>query len=244
MNKRADGWRVLAAALALVFAAGAAARAAGTVAGVVISMEGKPKVRPAGGKAYKPVKLNAFVNEGDSLKTDKGERLGIAFVGGAELRINENSVFEVQSGGGTKPASVMTLFGDAWTRLLHGHSGMEVHSPVAVAAVRGTEADIDVGDHMAVKVYEGLVDVMNGKGTTSLKAGQQTSVAGAGQAPAPARAMSPQDYGSWQNGLKPADLNKSLQLLNQAAVKNRTLELQMKGKDGQQKKIKLNFEKK
>lgn len=239
---------LLAAALAvLAWTLPRAARAEGPVAGVVVSMEGRPQMKAAGKDSYKRLKINDLVHEGDTLKTAKSERVGVAFVGGAELRVNEDSVFTVQSGGNaTKPTSVFTSFGDAWTRLMTGHGGpgIQVKSPVAVAAVRGTEADIDVGDRMSVKVYEGLVDVMNDKGKTSLRAGQQSSVAGAGQAPSAASKMSPQDYKTWQDSLKAKDLQKSLGILNAAADKNRTLELNMKTKDGSQKKVKLNFEKK
>ena len=232
-------------AVCLLAAGWARVAAAAPVAGVVISMEGKPEFRRAGAAAYKGLKLNEMVYEGDVIKTGPGVRVGIAFVGGAELRINENSSFRMDSGGGSKPTSVFTQFGNAWTRLLHGRSGMNVRTPTAVAAVRGTEADVNYGDGpMTVKVYEGFVDVTNAKGTTSLKAGQQTSVSGAGSAPAPAKTMSPQDYGTWQNALKAADLNKSLKMLDGVADKNRTLELEMKDKEGKSKKIKMRFEKK
>jgi len=240
-------WTCAAAALAGLLAASAPARAASPAAGVVVSLEGRPQLKVSGKSDYKRVKVNDLVREGDTLKTGHGERVGVAFVGGAELRVNEDSEFTVQSGGSAeKPTSVFTTLGDAWTRLVTGHSGpgIQVRSPVAVAAVRGTEADVEVSDHMTVKVYEGHVDVENGKGRTALHAGQQSSVAGAGAAPAAAAKMSAQDYRTWQNGLKPADLGKSLQILNQAADKNRTLELNMKAKDGSQKKVKLNFEKK
>ena len=150
---------------------------------------------------------------------------------------------EIESGGGTKPTSVKTSLGQGWTRLLHGKSGIRVRTPVAVCAVRGTEADIDYNGRMTVKVYEGHVDVSNDQGTQSMTAGQMTSVGGAGQAPAAPKAMEAGDIGTWQNGLKPADLDKSQGLLKLAAEKNRTLELEM-DKDGQKKKIKINLEKK
>lgn len=221
----------------------AAAAAAAPVAGVVVSLEGRPESK-TGSQSYKRMKVNQIVYEGDLVKTDRGERVGIAFVGGAELRINENSVFEIQSGGGAKPVSVKTRLGDVWTRLIGKHSGILIRTPAAVAAVRGTECDVNVNERVDVKVYDGHVDLTNDKGTTALRAGQQASVAGAGEAPSAAQAMAKSDYGTWQNGLQPADLNKSLELLNKAADKSRTLELEMKGKDGQSKKVKLNFEKK
>ena len=231
-------------ALLLTFGA-SRAQAAAPVAGIVISMEGKPEYQLAGSGAYRGLRLNMMVHEGDIIKTGPGVRVGVAFVGGAELRINENSSFRMDSGGGSKPTSVFTQFGNAWTRLLHGRSGMNVRTPTAGAAVRGTEADVNYGDGpMTVRVYEGFVDVTNAKGTTSLKAGQQTRVTGAGTAPEPPKAMSPQDYGTWQNALKAADLNKSLKLLEGVADKNRTLELEMKDKEGKSKKLKMRFEKK
>lgn len=230
---------------AVLVCAAAAAWAASPVAGVVISIEGKPEVQRAGEKEYKPLKFNDMVREGDSIKTGRGVRVAVAFVGGAELRINEDSIFKMESGGGSKPTSVFTEAGNAWTRLLHGKSGMRVRTPNAVAAVRGTEADVNLGGGpLTVKVYEGFVDVMNDKGTTALKAGQQTSVAGASQAPGAARDMAAQDYGTWQNGLKAANLNKSLKLLDDAAVKDRALDLDMKDKDGKSKKVRMHFEKK
>lgn len=232
--------------MAAMVAAPMAIRAAQTpVAGVVISMEGKPELRRVGGKSFRPLKFNEMLHEGDTVKTGSGVRVGIAFIGGAELRINENSSFKMESGGGAKPTSVFTEFGNAWTRLLHGRAGMRVGTPTAVCAVRGTEADVNqAAGPMTVKVYEGFVDVTNAQGTTALSAGQQTSVAGAGQAPGAARAMSPQDYGTWQNALQAKDLNKSLKLLETAADKNRTLELDMKGRDGKAKKVRMHFEKK
>lgn len=219
--------------------------AAAPVAGVVISVEGKPQFQRAGQTAFRPLKFNEMLREGDTVKTGHGVRVGIAFVGGAELRINEDSSFQMQSGGGGKPTSVFTNFGNAWTRLLHGKSGMEVRTPSAVAAVRGTEADVNYGTGpMTVKVYEGFVDVTNDQGTTALSAGQQTQVAGGGQAPQPASTMSPSDYGTWQNALKAADLNKSLKILEAASTKERVLNLKMKDKDGKEKAVDMHFEKK
>lgn len=220
-------------------------KAASPVAGVVISVEGKPEFKRAEGKSFRPLKFNEMLNEGDIVKTGHGVRVAVAFIGGAELRINEDSVFKMESGGGSKPTSVFTEAGNAWTRLLHGRSGLQVRTPSAVAAVRGTEADVNYGSGpMTVKVYEGFVDVINDKGTTALSAGQQTQVAGAGEAPQPAKAMTSSDYGTWQNGLKAVNLEKSLRLLNVAADRRRTLEMEMKGPDGKPKKVRMQLEKK
>jgi hypothetical protein len=245
MVKNKIGPRLRAAAIVALLWGAAGTSLASVTAGVVVSVEGKPQVLRAGGKAAGPLALNDLLNEGDTVKTGPAVRVGIAFVGGAELRINENSSFKMLNGGGEKPTSVFTSLGNAWTRLLSGNAKIEIRTPAAVCAVRGTEADVTYGGGpMTVKVYEGHVDVINPKGTTALHVGQMTSVAGSEAAPQAAKTMTPQDYATWQNSMKPVNLSKSMQLLNAAAVKNRTLELNMKDRDGKAKKVRLNFEKK
>lgn len=219
-------------ALGLSLAAAPPVQARGAVAGVVIDVQGKPKVKRKDAGSYKKLKLNKFVYEGDVIKTGPSDKAAVAFVGGAELRINSNSEFVMESGGGRKATSVFTRLGQAWTRLLHGKAGMRVRSHVAVAAVRGTEADVDVSDRMTVKVYEGLVDLANQHGKTSLQAGQMSQVGGANMAPGAARKMQSSDFGTWQNGLVPKKLQKNLRRLQSEAEKTRTLKI--KGmKDGQ-----------
>ncbi|MDE2292297.1 MAG: hypothetical protein KGL53_09460, partial [Elusimicrobia bacterium] len=152
--------------------------------------------------------------------------------------------FAIESGGGITATSVFTKAGDAWTRLLHGRAGMNVRSPLAVAAVRGTEADVDVSHRMTVKVYEGLVDVQNQYGAQSLRAGMMTQVSGAGQAPQAPHTMAPGDYGSWQQTLKPKDVAGALQRLEGEADKTRTLQFHFKGKDGKDKSLDIQIHKK
>lgn len=223
----------MAAAVALLLAASAPPASAAPVAGVIVSIEGKPKVKAKGKDLFRRVKLNQFVYEGDMLQTGKGERLAVAFIGGAEFRMNEGSEFEVQSGGGSgRAASLKTSIGQAWTRMLHGLSGVKVKTPMAVAAVRGTEADIDLENpnRLAVKVYEGHVDLLNAQETktlVTLQANQMSTVGDGGAASAP-RTMSAGDQGTWQNGLQ-ADkeqLNEQIERLRKEGERTKVLQLQ------------------
>jgi hypothetical protein len=210
------------------------------VAGVVILVKGAPSVKRRATATTKTLKLNQFVNEGDELITKEGDFASIAFIGGAEVRISENSNFKVETGGGQKPTQLYTTIGKAWTRLLHGHSGINIRTPTAVAAVRGTEADVESGERTTVKVYEGLVDVYNDHGKQSLVAGQMTRVASAAAAPEPPKTMSAADKQNWQDALKGQGVEKQIDRLQKEGDRRRSLEL--KTKDG--KKIKLNLEKK
>lgn len=217
-----------------------AAAGKGIVAGIVTGVTGKPEVQRISTSKSEGLKNSVMVYEGDVIKTGRGEQVAVALVGGAEVRINENSAFDMESGGGRRTASLKTKAGQAWTRLLHGMSAVQLRSNLAVCSVRGTEADVDVGDRMTVKVYEGLVDVFNDQGRQSLTAGQLTQVAGAGAAPDAPRTLSPQEYGTWQKGLTVSNLDENLQKLRKEAERTKAVELDMKGG----KKIKMKFEKK
>jgi hypothetical protein len=233
------GWLAL---WSLLLSLGAApARAAQeVVAGVVIVVKGAPSVKPRGSSSEKKLKLNQFVNEGDELITRAGEYASIAFIGGAEVRLSENSTFRVEAGGGEKPTQLFTSIGKAWTRLLRGQSGINIRTPSAVAAVRGTEADVESGDRTTVKVYDGHVDVYNDKGKQSLFAGQMTHVASASAAPEAPKTMTAADKQSWQDALKSQGAEKQIDRLKQEGDRRRSLEL--KTKNG--KTLKLQLEKK
>src|SRR5438093_713719 len=99
--RNAWGWALVAA----LSAVSAPPSWAVPVAGVVVAVDGRPEVKAKGTDKFKRVKLNQFVYEGDNLKTGAGEKVAIAFIGGAEFKMNENSEFEVQSGGGAGQAA-------------------------------------------------------------------------------------------------------------------------------------------
>ena len=126
-------------------------------------------------------------------------------------------------------------FGQLWTRMLHKMAKINVKTPTAVCAIRGTEADIEERDMLTVKVYEGHVDVENASGKQSLKAGQMSTVAGAGAAPA-----SPSEMGAGDKG---EDIGKYLDSLNSEVSKERKLKLKIQ-KNGKTKEIEIKLKKK
>lgn len=238
--------QVMAFAFLALLALGAAmpgAWAKAPVAGTVTVVEGKPQVLRQGSASYAGIKKGDYVYDGDSVKTGADDKIALLFVGGAETRINNNSEFRIDSAAdASKPTSLFSKLGQAWTELVHGANRVqpiEIHTPIAVCAVRGTQADVNVGQNMTVKVYEGHVDVSNDKGKQSMVAGQISQVA-EGSAPSAARAMLPSERGSWQNAVAPKDIQQWRHSLMKAANQDRTLELKQKnGKD-----IKLHLQQK
>ncbi len=199
---------------------------AGKMAAVVIFVLGDVKIKHADDKDYSELKLNDALQPGDSIKTGPGAKASLVSKGGAELRINENSTFNIPGKSKVQEMYDLTV-GQVWGRMLHKMAKLNVRTPSAVCAVRGTEADIEQKDTLTVKVYEGHVDLTNAQGKQSLHAGQISTVAGAGAAPAAPRQMSSSEVGKWQEGIDVKDMTKYMD------------EVGLSGKDSKKLKIKL-----
>ena len=217
-------------------------QARGSVGAIVVHVKGKVKVKRDGTRRFKKLKVNDLLFSGDVVKTWKRSTASIILKGGAEIRLNQRSKFEISKKG--KLRQIIELsFGQLWTRMLHKMAKVNVKTPTAVCAIRGTEADIEERDMLTVKVYEGHVDVENANGKQSLRAGQMSTVAGAGAAPAAPSEMSSGDKGDWQEGIKVEDIGKYLESLNSEVSKERKLRLKIQ-KDGKTKEVEIKLKKK
>jgi hypothetical protein len=238
-----QGNRLVKAALALLLGVlwlpGVAA-AAGKVNAIVTYVDGDVQVKRSGETAYAALALNDMLYFGDEVKTGPASHASLATKGGAEIRINENSTFNTDARAGARE-TVRLKVGQLWTRMLHKLAKLDVKTPSAVCAVRGTEADIEQHSLLTVKVYEGHVDVQNAQGKQSLAAGQMSTVAG-GAAPAAPKQMSSAEVGNWQDGMATKDMQKFLDKLSD---QNGDKRLKLKiNKDGTTKDVEIKLKKK
>jgi hypothetical protein len=239
--KRAMAAAVLAAAALAGWGQGA--YCAPKVSGVTVYTMGDVQVKRAGEKGYGELKVNDMLYAGDAIKTGPSSRVGVVTKGGAEVRLNENSTFEISAQGKLREMLNLSV-GQLWTRMLHKMSKINVRTPSAVCAVRGTEADIEQRSLLTVKVYEGHVDVQNSLGKQSLAAGQMTTVAGANAAPEAPKKMSGSEAGKWQEEIKVNDYDKFINLLKESASSGKTLKTSVKMPDGTVKQIEGGLKKK
>ena len=230
------------AALGLAAAAAPALQAA-PVSAVAVYVEGDVQIKRSGESAYAALAVNDLVYPGDAIKTGKASKLSLVTKGGAEVRLNENSSFEMSSKGKIREMLNLSV-GQLWTRMLSRMAKVNVKTPSAVCAIRGTEAEIEQRSLMTVKVYEGHVDVQNSLGKQSLAAGQMTTVAGGNAAPAAAKKMGAGDVGNWQDGVKVSDYKKFQDMLEKSAATGGKLKATIKDKDGNLKEIQADLTKK
>jgi len=213
------------------------------VAAVAVFIAGDVQVKRVGESKFSGLKVNDMLYAGDNIKTAASSRAGLVTKGGAEVRLNENSTFELSPQGRLRELIKLSV-GHLWTRMLHKMAKINVRTPSAVCAVRGTEADIEQRSLLTVKVYEGHVDVQNSLGKQSLRAGQMTTVAGANSAPEAAKKMSAKDAGKWQEDMKLNDYDKFINLLKESASSGKSLKTSVKMPDGSVKQIEGGLKKK
>lgn len=212
------------------------------VSAIVIYVKGKVEVKKAKEKEFNPLAVNDLLYAGDTIKTYSKSQASLVMKGGAEVRLNQNSTFEISEKGKIKEIFDLTV-GQLWTRMLHKRAKISVRTPAAVCAIRGTEADIEQRDLMTVKVYEGSVDVHNSAGKQKLSAGQMTTVTGANAAPESPKKMGASDIGTWQNEIDVKDIGQFVDKLGHATG-DKTLKMKIQKKNGTTKDIEIKMKKK
>jgi hypothetical protein len=218
------------------------AAAAGKVNAIVVYVNGDVQVKRAGESAFAALSLNDLLYAGDEVKTGPSSQASLATKGGAEVRLNQNSSFNIEASGKVREMLRLRV-GQLWTRMLHKMAKLDVRTPSAVCAVRGTEADIEQRSLLTVKVYEGHVDVQNSLGKQSLAAGQMSTVSGAGAAPAAAKQMSASEVGNWQDGITSGEMQKFLDKLSAESGAEKKLKLKIE-KDGKTRDVEIQLKKK
>ena len=122
---------------------------------------------------------------GDTLRTNEIGNLAILFTDQTQIRVGRNSTLTVNDvAGGTAGTTQLSLqAGNIWARAARGGSGVDVKTPAAVAAIRGTDWSLSVdGSRTSLIVLEGVVELSNAQGSVTVRQGEG-AVASIGQAP-------------------------------------------------------------
>lgn len=151
---------------------------------IVTSVNKKVDVKRVGTDIWNRIKVRDYLYEGDRIKAGKDAHAEVSFISGVGLYVKENTEIEIRETDSEvrgKDTSIELFKGKLFNRVKK-LSNLEIRTPQAVAAVRGTEFGVEVGDITRIYVIEGLVDVWNSQGRVELKEGMETTVE-AGQAP-------------------------------------------------------------
>ncbi len=131
---------------------------------VVSDYAGSCYVKRTGTRDFKSVEINMPVYQGDEFKTGNGSFIEITFDDVSIIKLDSNTVLRINEL--TRKANIArTVFNLTWGRILAvvdklrtPDSAFEVHTKMAIAAVKGTELAVETDDNKtSLGVYEGEV---------------------------------------------------------------------------------------
>ena len=112
--------------------------------------------------------------EGDVLKTEGSSQAMIEFSNGIQIALNENTMFTILSRWEKNKGFTRVLrlkHGEVWVDTQGGPKPLEIETPVATAAVKGTEFDllVDPNGQSTLTVMKGVVEFGTAFGTCPIR---------------------------------------------------------------------------
>ncbi|MBI5573746.1 MAG: FecR domain-containing protein [Elusimicrobia bacterium] len=147
------------------------------MAGVITTIKEDVHVLPYQKNIWQPSKVGAFLYEGDTVKTLKNSQAAITLTNGVVIKLNQNTEFsfDVNSSIEKISSQIKMKAGQIWSKV-RPKTKFEIHTPVAIVAVRGTEFDVNYGaGKLKLKVYKGMVNLKNKFGNVNVKEGKEAS---------------------------------------------------------------------
>jgi hypothetical protein len=143
--------------------------------------------------------------EGDECRTERASRAYIKLADGTQVAMNEDTTFVIRSR--TERAKGVTrifkmIGGEMWMKT-QGPKAIEVETPVATAAIKGTEFNLQVtaDGKILLTVIEGVVEFGTPFGTCPIPASSQSVGERGKRCTRPARIADPALVTSWTSGV-------------------------------------------
>lgn len=231
---------VLAFAIFISFINISNARKKTNVAAIITEVVGSLYVKPFKDEKWGIAEKGMFLYEGDKLKTDSKSKAAVTFVNGIEVKLNNSTEITIEISEDMKGIGneIDLLLGEIWSKVIKEGTQFEVQTPQAVAAVRGTEFDIDVRGNgiTMVMVYKGTVEVANDFGKVNVKKNSKTIVQ-SNEAPQPPITIDESEKKDWHLTEFEGEEEKEV-------LEEREKALILKIKDGdKEQELRLRFEK-
>ncbi len=175
--------------------------------GAILKLKGQVMVRHAKGDYSAAYKGQMLLN-GDWIQTGDGDFAALIFLDGTQLKLSEAAELELKSDRVSAKEQNTELYlekGELWTHVQkQKDSDFRIATPVSVAAVKGTEFNLNYDDaekSSELFVFEGVVEFQNELGR--ILAREMTySVASLKKAPAKAKKMKENKAPDWQDKIK------------------------------------------
>jgi len=175
------------------------------VAAEVVDLQGSGERKPALNASWVPAHAQDDLSAGAFVRTGPASKMALVFADETQVRLNQNSLLQVKSVAGSagETTTLRLELGRAWSQAKRVPDGLQLESPSATAAIRGTswELDVDAAGTTTLAVLTGSVEFFNALGSVTIAA-NEAAVAVVGQAPVRIVLSNPHDRVQWVNALK------------------------------------------
>lgn len=202
--------RPLLCALALAWPLHTLAALPAGAAAEIVDLQGAGDQRPASATAWSPARTAQALAAGDFVRTREAARMALLFADQTQVRLHQNTVLQVKAlaAAGQGTTTLRLEAGRAWTQTRRPPgSPLELQTPAATAAIRGTDWHISVepDGRTLLTVLSGTVEFGNPQGTLTLNA-NEAAYAEVGKAPVKLMLVQPRESVQWVNALQPDPL--------------------------------------
>jgi tetratricopeptide (TPR) repeat protein len=127
--------------------------------------------------AWRDVEIDQDLLAGDTLRTNAVGSLSIRFADKTLVRMGRNTTLLVKKIDSIDKSVLGLTEGSVWARAVRGGSQLQIDTPAAAAAIRGTDWTLRVsGNQTTLTVLEGVVELRNAKGTVLVSQGEGATV--------------------------------------------------------------------
>lgn len=196
----------LASALALIWPLHAVAALPPGAAAEILSLQGAGDQRTASATTWQAARQAQPLAAGDFVRTRESARMALVFADETQLRLHQNTVLQVKAVAvpGQNTTTLRLEAGRAWTQTRRPPgSPLQLETPAATAAIRGTDWDISVepDGRTLLTVFSGTVEFSNEQGRVSVGP-NEAAQAEVGKAPVKMLLAQPRDRVQWVNALQ------------------------------------------
>lgn len=145
--------------------------------GTVVARKTGEEAQFVDAPSWRPVDVNQDLLAGDTLRTNATGNLTIRFADKSLVRMGRNTTMLVKKISSVTDSVLGLTEGSIWARAARGGSKVQVDTPAATAAIRGTDWTLTVsGNRTTLTVLEGSVELSNGQGAVVVNQGEGATV--------------------------------------------------------------------
>ena len=169
-------------------------------AGEILSIVGKGEFRDPQQTNWRQAGEGQKLKSSQFVRTGDASKMGLLFADKTQMRLGQNSMMQLVLASNTKDqkTTIDLRQGRTWMQSKTTPGGLEVRTPSALAAIRGTDWElvVDADGKTTLSVFSGQVDISNAAGAVSVARNEQATVE-IGKAPVKTILVNPADRIQW-----------------------------------------------